>query len=186
MVGCSDTVPTGTVYRVGVARVFFSRKRRRAAHHYIKKGKVQNGPNYNTKTKPSSLPHKGKPDGPYETLFKATIIPKLFKCFAPALLQLINSSRNNLFVKLMEGLTPSKTALLRESHKHQAPRIMTLLKPLLLHLWTLLETLSHHAAKDCSAAIGVKLPSPMDDKMRCQKSLEKLQLQRICWIVSCS
>ena len=46
---------------------------------------------------------------------------------------------------------------------------MTLLKPLLLHLWTLLETLSHHAAKDCSAAIGVKLPSPMDDKMRCQK-----------------
>jgi hypothetical protein len=142
--------------------------------------------NYNTKTKPSSLPHKGKPDGPYETLFKATIIPKLSKCFAPALLQLINSSRNNLFVKLMEGLTPSKTALLRESHKHQAPRIMTLLKPLLLHLWTLLETLSHHATKDCSAAIGVKLPNPMDDKMRCQKSLEKLQLHRICWIVSCS
>jgi hypothetical protein len=104
--------------------------------------------NYNTKTKPSSLPHKGKPDGPYETLFKATIIPKLSKCFAPALLQLINSSRNNLFVKLMEGLTPSKTTLLRESHKHQAPRIMTLLKPLLLHLWTLLETLSHHATKD--------------------------------------
>jgi hypothetical protein len=118
---------------------------------------------------PQASPTRGKPDGPYETLFKATIIPKLSKCFAPALLQLINSSRNNLFVKLMEGLTPSKTALLRESHKHQAPRIMTLLKPLLLHLWTLLETLSHHAAKDCSAAIGVKLPSPMDDKMRCQK-----------------
>ena len=39
---------------------FFSRKRRRAAHHYIKKGKVQSGPNYNTKTKPSSLPHKGE------------------------------------------------------------------------------------------------------------------------------
>lgn len=46
-------------------RLFFSRKRRRAAHHYIKKGKVQSGPNYNTKTKPSSLPHKGgEPDGP--------------------------------------------------------------------------------------------------------------------------
>jgi hypothetical protein len=97
---------------------------------------------------PQFSPTRGKPDGPYETLFKATIIPKLFKCFAPALLQLINSSRNNLFVKLMEGLTPSKTALLRESHKHQAPRIMTLLKPLLLHLWTLLETLSHHAANN--------------------------------------
>jgi hypothetical protein len=128
---------------------------------------------------PQASPTREKPDGPYETLFKVTIILKLSKCFAPALLQLINSSRNNLFVKLMEGLTPSKTALLRESHKHQAPRIMTLLKPLLLHLWTLLETFSHQASNDCSAAIGVRLPSPMDDKMRCQKSLEKLQVQRI-------
>jgi hypothetical protein len=39
---------------------FFSRTRRRAAHHYIKRGKVQSGPKYNTKTKPSSL-HSSTP-----------------------------------------------------------------------------------------------------------------------------
>jgi hypothetical protein len=35
---------------------------------------------------PQASSTRGKPDGPYETLFKATIIPKLSKCFAPALL----------------------------------------------------------------------------------------------------
>jgi hypothetical protein len=47
--------------------LFFSRTRRRAAHHYIKRGKVQSGPKYNTqkaekkkqekqtKTKPSNI-----------------------------------------------------------------------------------------------------------------------------------
>ncbi|ONM60181.1 hypothetical protein ZEAMMB73_Zm00001d022350 [Zea mays] len=65
----------------------------------------------------------------------------------------------------MEGFTPSKTTLLRRSHKHQAPRIMTLLKPFILLLCTFLRAFPHRTAKEISSISKVRSPSPMSDKI---------------------
>jgi hypothetical protein len=117
-------------------------------------------------------------------LIMAAPRPKPSRCLPLAKPQQSNSSKKTLLVLLMEGLTPSKTALLRWSHKHQAPMMITLLMPLLLNLCTCLHTFLHHSAKEISLEAGERLASPNGDRMQCQNCLAKMQLQRRCWIFS--
>ena len=110
----------------------------------------------------------------------------LANCLAPALSQQINSFRNKLLTELKEGFTPSKTALFLVSHKHHDPKIMRLLKPFLLFLYTFLSTFLHHSAKDISSSAGVRYSRLKGKRISCQNYLAKLQVHRRCCIVSCS
>jgi hypothetical protein len=88
----------------------------------------------------------------------------------------------------MEGATPSKTTLLRWSHKHQTPIMMILLsvEPLFLSLCTRLHTCLHHSEKENSSLPEVRWPRSKGDKILCSNWRAKMHLFNRWWIVSCS
>jgi hypothetical protein len=86
----------------------------------------------------------------------------------------LNFIKKNAFMPIIEGLTPSKTTLLRWSRKHQAPKMMILLKPLLLDLCTCLLTFAHQSAK-------VVMLRPPDFGFLCY-DLNSIDMHKIFWL----
>jgi len=150
--------------------LFFSGKRRRAAHHYIKKEGVGNPRWYSlgpvptqTRKKPEKLLQKHYKAGPDQLGLKtrtyATWDPRARRCDTPRAPAKDHWCSSSLIPKITQetlGVIPSKTQRLRCFQMVHAPKINMESNPFLTRPSTLVSTSIHHSKKDrlfCGAKV---------------------------------